>query len=84
MNILSKITGSHSQEDENFLFAIKNILGFKPRNIDLYKKALPEKILSLKTYYEVKFLEEGKKITYLSFKLPVNRKVIEPEVNNEG
>ncbi len=51
---------------------------------DLYKEALPEKILSLKTYYEMKFLEEGKKITYLSFKLPVNRKIIEPEVNNEG
>ena len=39
MNILSKITGSHSQEDENFLFAMKKILGFKPRNINLYKKA---------------------------------------------
>ncbi len=39
MNILSKITGSHSKEDEDFLFAMKKILGFKPRNIDLYKKA---------------------------------------------
>ncbi len=51
---------------------------------DLYKEALPEKILSLKTYYEMKFLEEAKKITYLSFKLPVNKEIIEPEVKNEG
>ena len=44
---------------------------------DLYGDALPDKILSLNTYYEKKFLEEGKKITYLSFKLPTNKKIVE-------
>lgn len=51
---------------------------------DLYKETLPDKILSLKTYYEIKFLEEGKKMTYLSFKLPTNKKIVEPGANNEG
>jgi ribonuclease-3 len=39
MNIIRKITGSHSAKDEEFISAIKKVIGFKPKNIDLYKEA---------------------------------------------
>jgi ribonuclease-3 len=39
MNIIRKITGSHSVKDEEFISAIKKVIGFKPKNIDLYKEA---------------------------------------------
>jgi len=39
MNIIRKIKGSHSKKDENFISAIKKVIGFKPRNISFYQKA---------------------------------------------
>lgn len=39
MNIIRKLKGSHSEKDEEFVYAIKKILGFKPKNINYYKKA---------------------------------------------
>ena len=39
MNILRKITNSRSDKDEKFYSAIKNIVGFKPKNINHYKEA---------------------------------------------
>ena len=40
MNFLSKIISSQSKKDsEDFNFAIKKILGFKPKNINHYKEA---------------------------------------------
>ncbi len=39
MNIIRKIRGSHSEKDENFIYAIKKVIGFKPKNIQFYQKA---------------------------------------------
>ena len=39
MKFLPNLFNSHSKEDGNFFLGITNILGFKPKNIDIYKKA---------------------------------------------
>jgi len=39
MNIANKIFNSHSKEDGDFFLAMTKILGFKPRKLDVYKKA---------------------------------------------
>ncbi|MGB5377088.1 ribonuclease III [Muriicola sp.] len=39
MNFPSNIFNSHSKQDGDFFLGITNILGFKPKNIDIYKKA---------------------------------------------
>ncbi len=39
MNIIRKIRGSHSVKDEEIISAVKNLLGFKPKNIEHYKEA---------------------------------------------
>jgi len=46
MNIFRKITNSHSDKDEDFILALKKILGFRPRNVDLYKKAFTHSSLN--------------------------------------
>ena len=39
MNFPSNLFNSHSKEDGNFFLGITKILGFKPKNLDIYKKA---------------------------------------------
>ena len=39
MNLIRKITNSHSDQDEEFVIAMKNILGYRPRKVDFYKEA---------------------------------------------
>ena len=39
MNLIRKITNSHSEQDEEFVIAIKNILGYRPKKIEFYKEA---------------------------------------------
>lgn len=39
MNFPSNLFNSHSKEDGNFLLGITKILGFKPKNIEVFKKA---------------------------------------------
>lgn len=39
MNLIRKITNSHSEQDEEFVIAIKNILGYRPRKVEFYKEA---------------------------------------------
>jgi ribonuclease-3 len=39
MNLIRKITNSHSYQDEEFVVAMKKILGYRARNIDFYKEA---------------------------------------------
>lgn len=46
---------------------------------DLYHSDLVDDILSIKTFYEQQFLEQGKPITYLKFKLNNSVKLEEPE-----
>ena len=47
MNILRKITNSHSDKDEKFYSAIRKIIGFKPKNINLYKEAFTHSSLKM-------------------------------------
>lgn len=46
---------------------------------DLYNNNIADKSLSIRTFYESMFLEQGKPITYLSFELDANKKLIEPK-----
>lgn len=39
MNLIRKITNSHSAKDEEFFMAMKQILGYRPKKIDFYKEA---------------------------------------------
>ena len=39
MNFLTNLFNSHSKEDGNFFLGIKAIVGFEPKNLDIYKKA---------------------------------------------
>src|SRR5210317_1607185 len=39
MNLIRKITNSHSDQDEEFVLAMKNILGYRPRKVEYYKEA---------------------------------------------
>lgn len=39
MNLIRKITNSHSDQDEEFVLAMKNILGYRPRKVYFYKEA---------------------------------------------
>lgn len=39
MNLIRKITNSHSAKDEEFVMAMKEILGYRPRKVNFYKAA---------------------------------------------
>ncbi|MFO7617267.1 MAG: tRNA (guanosine(46)-N7)-methyltransferase TrmB [Bacteroidales bacterium] len=45
---------------------------------DLYGSDLEDEILTIRTYYESRFLEAGKKITYVRFALPCGMALEEP------
>ncbi len=80
----------HLKTDSKELFdytkalLVKNNMEIIHATDDLYNENLPFKLLALKTYYEQRFLEEGKKITYICFKLPDNKEIIEPDFDEEG
>jgi tRNA (guanine-N7-)-methyltransferase len=44
---------------------------------DLYSSDLPDRLMGIKTHYEQLFLQEGKKITYLRFKLEASKEISE-------
>jgi ribonuclease-3 len=39
MNLIRKITNSHTAKDEEFIMAIRKILGYRPKKVDFYKEA---------------------------------------------
>lgn len=45
---------------------------------DLYNSSFDDEILSVKTFYEKKFLALGMPITYLKFRIPTNSIIVEP------
>ena len=47
MNLIRKITNSHTAKDEEFIMAMKKILGYRPRKVHFYKEAFTHS--SLKT-----------------------------------
>ncbi len=48
MNFPSNIFNSHSKQDGDFFLGITNILGFKPKNIGIYKKAFLHRSANVK------------------------------------
>ena len=49
MNFIRKIINSTSVEDENFNIAMKNILNFTPKNLDIYYEAFTHSSLKYLT-----------------------------------
>lgn len=50
---------------------------------NLYRSGNPEKFLSIRTFYESQYIQEGKKINYLAFHLPSHNEIVEPRGNDE-
>ena len=48
MNLRTPIFNSHSKEDENFFMGIRQIIGFRPKDLSIYKKAFIHRSLHLK------------------------------------
>jgi ribonuclease-3 len=45
MNFIRKITTSHSNQDEEFILAIKDIIGYRPKKLEFYKEAFTHRSL---------------------------------------
>ena len=46
---------------------------------DLYGSGMADPVTSIKTFYEQQWLSRGKKIKLLSFRLPAEGELLEPE-----
>lgn len=79
----------HLKTDNSELYRFtKNVVSFNSLEIiastsDLYSGNQPDEILSIRTHYEEKFLTEGLKINYISFRLEKN-KIIADENRRKG
>ncbi len=75
----------HLKTDNDLLYQYtldiieKNKLTILENTNDLYKNNSVDEILSIKTFYEKKFLEEGKNINYVKFLLDNNNDIVEPD-----
>jgi ribonuclease-3 len=76
MNFPSNIFNSHSKEDGDFFLGITTILGFKPKNIEIYKKAFLHRSANQKdeqgnpmNYERLEFLGDAMLGTIISFHL---------------
>jgi len=47
MNLIRKITNSHTSQDEEFIMAMKKILGYRPKKIKFYKEAFTHSSLKV-------------------------------------
>lgn len=70
-------------DDDTLYKYTKKLLLFNDMEIitdtsDLYNSDLDNDILSIRTFYEQIWLDEGKKIKYLKFRLNINKEVQEP------
>lgn len=63
--------------------AAHNSLEILDATSDLYSGKLPDEILSIRTHYEDKFLTEGLKINYISFRLD-KKKIVTDENRRKG
>jgi len=80
----------HLKTDNNTLYrytlnlAAHNNLKVVYSTDDLYHSGIADEILSIRTFYESQFLEEGMKINYLAFRLPADREIVElPQEEDE-
>lgn len=74
----------HLKTDDDTLYHYTlGLLNFNKMEVlcstnDLYNSGYDDDILSIKTFYEKMWLDEGKKIKYLKFRLNINKEVKEP------
>lgn len=54
-----------------------NKLQVERKSNDIYREDWTDEVVSIQTYYEKRFLEEGLPITYLCFRLPAHQEIIE-------
>lgn len=79
----------HVKTDDDELFAYtKKVIEFNNLKLekeirDIYTECPDDKILSIRTYYETKWLTEGRTIKYLCFRLPDTRDIVEPDTPDE-
>ncbi len=88
-NILTDNGLIHLKTDSNFMYTYTREL-LKENNItpevnekDLYASGFSGDILSIKTYYESKWLGHGIPIKYLRFRLPADLELKEPDIEIE-
>ena len=79
----------HLKTDSNFLFTYTrllvelNMLPLKAMTNDLYSAGLVDDVLSIRTYYEQQWLDRGIPIKYISFGLPQQGDLQEPDAEIE-
>lgn len=79
----------HLKSDSPFLYtytrlmATGNRLSLVTDTTDLYHSDIVNEILDIKTFYEQQWLERGLTIKYISFRLPHDGTLVEPEVDIE-
>jgi len=76
MNFPSNLFNSHSKEDGNFFLGITNILGFKPKDIKIFKKAFLHRSANRKdkegnpmNYERLEFLGDSGYLTKMRSKI---------------
>ncbi len=79
----------HLKTDSNFLYTYtdavvkENKLPVEINTSDLYRSDIVDKILSIKTFYESQFYEQGIPIKYLKFSAPEEIELMEPDIEIE-
>ncbi len=88
-DILSPDGLVHLKTDSNFLYTYTDAVlkeSKLPEEVnteDLYKSDIVDKILSIQTFYESQFFEQGIPIKYVRFKIPKDVVLVEPDVEIE-
>lgn len=79
----------HLKTDSNFMYTytremvLASELPILVDEVDLYNSEYQDKILSIQTYYESKWINHGLSIKYLKFNLPLKTEWIEPDIEIE-
>ncbi|WP_066633602.1 tRNA (guanosine(46)-N7)-methyltransferase TrmB [Labilibacter marinus] len=79
----------HLKTDSNFLYTYtdavvkENKLPAEINETDLYNSDIVDKVLSIKTFYESQFYEQGIPIKYIKFQIPQGQELIEPDIEIE-
>ncbi len=79
----------HLKTDSNFLYTYtdavvkENKLPAEINTSDLYNSDVVDKVLSIKTFYESQFYEQGIPIKYIKFHIPQDLTLVEPDIEIE-
>ncbi len=84
-NIIKNNGIVHLKTDNKLLYEYtlaiinKNELNILENTNDLYKSNIFDEILSIKTFYELQYLEKGQNIHYIKFQLNSSSPIVEPD-----